>query len=159
MAALAKAEAQAEGAGPSATRAKLLQAVAEARRASAQYGGLSPRSPLGRILGGDRLKGLLARSRRDSSRSPDSREHAPEGGAPLGPPEQANRRSITREHGRGSCAGIAAGIASSLGLSRNRIAIPYHVWVHSETDPNPCPSPARPRTLRPALTQSPYAQP
>ena len=109
----AEAEAERRSAGRSATRAKLLQAVADAKRASAQDAGLTPRSPLGRILGGNRLKGLLSRSRRDSTRERDSRESDPNAVAPrdstAGPPpprgsfrlagteKQGSFRSNTRE--------------------------------------------------------------
>ena len=142
----AEAEAERRSAGRSATRAKLLQAVADAKRASAQDAGLTPRSPLGRILGGNRLKGLLSRSRRDSTRERDSRESAPNAVVPrdstAGPPpprgsfrlagteKQGSFRSNTRE--------LALGIVNKLGFgSRAKIATPCHVWVHREVDETP----------------------
>ena len=142
----AEAEAERRSAGRSATRAKLLQAVADAKRASAQDAGLTPRSPLGQILGGNRLKGLLRRSRRDSTRERDSRESDPNAVAPrdstAGPPpprgdfrvagteKQGSFRSNTRE--------LALGIVNKLGFgSRAKIATPCHVWVHREVDETP----------------------
>ena len=37
--------------------------------------------------------------------------------------------------------GVAAGIVSHLKLSLSNIAMPYHVWVHQETDETPCLAP------------------
>ena len=142
----AEAEAERRSAGRSATRAKLLQAVADAKRASAQDAGLTPRSPLGQILGGNRLKGLLRRSRRDSTRERDSRESAPNAVVPRDstagppPPRGSFRLAATEKQGsfRSNTRELALGIVNKLGFgSRAKIATPCHVWVHREVDETP----------------------
>ena len=137
--AAAEAEAEHRSAGRSAARAKLLQAVADAKRTSAPDAALSPRSPLGRILGGSRLKGLLSRSRRDSMRSRDSREGAPKvRDSSAGPPPP--RLAVTEKQGsfRSNTRELAAGIVNKLGFgSRAKILTPCHVWVHREAEETP----------------------
>ena len=124
---------------PSGTRVKLLQAAA------AEDAQPTPRrrlSPLGAICGGNRnnLLSRLTRSRDSSRDSAPEEGAAPEAAAPK---QGGSTRTLGsfRSNTREFAVGVATGIVSHLKLSCTKIAMPYHVWVHKETDSNPNPSP------------------
>ena len=137
----------------SLTRVKLLQAATAEEAAPLQATPrrrLSPLLPLARICGRNQnsLLSRLTRSRystrsSDSANSARSRDSAPkdtkfkQGGSTHSLGSFRSNTGSFRSNTREFAVGVAAGIVSHLKLSRPKIAMPYHVWVHKETDETP----------------------